>query len=157
MGETLHCRQLDAIVVTIRTGGELRHRSEPGVCWLLVGEWRKTALAYRLISVHLHQIRHAYGARSDVLCAHTDTVSKLVFDPETPLQEMRWTEFAVRHCGNSNRLQTRCKLLAEIRKKAPLRKILNGRPDLRSRRLRPHYLTLLVQWSTRLRSQADLP
>ena len=53
MAEPLHRGQLKAVVVAVRAGGELRHRAESRIGWLQVRKWRKTALAYRLVAVHL--------------------------------------------------------------------------------------------------------
>ena len=53
MAEPLHRGQLEAVVVTVRAGGELRHRAESWIGRLHVRERRKTALAHGLVAVDL--------------------------------------------------------------------------------------------------------
>src|ERR1700732_2922527 len=53
VSEPLHCCQLKTVVVTVLACGELGHCAESWIGRLLVGKWRKTALAYSLVAVHL--------------------------------------------------------------------------------------------------------
>src|SRR5208282_1292237 len=53
MAEALHRGQLKTVVVTVRAGRKLRHRSESRISRLQVREGRKTALAYSLVAVNL--------------------------------------------------------------------------------------------------------
>ena len=51
-----HRRELKAVVMAVRTGGELRHRRKSRIGWLHVGKWREAPWAHRLIAIHLRQI-----------------------------------------------------------------------------------------------------
>src|ERR1700693_2174659 len=53
MPEPLHRGQLKAVVVTVLASGELGHRAESWIGRMHVWKRRKTAFAYRLVTVHL--------------------------------------------------------------------------------------------------------
>ena len=89
VSEPLRRRQLKAVVVTVLAGGELGYRAESWIGRLHVGKWRKTALAHRLVTVHLRQIRLVHCARADVLRLHTGGCSELMFNSQAPLHEVR--------------------------------------------------------------------
>jgi len=98
MSESFHGGELKAVVVTARAGGKLCHGTKPWIFRLEVRKWSKTALANRLITVHLHQIWLVHRTRSDILRLRTGGTSELMFDPQAPLHEVRRMKFTVRHC-----------------------------------------------------------
>src|SRR5580658_2020838 len=103
MAEPFHRGQLKTVVVAVRAGGELRHCSESRIGRLHVGERRKTALAYGLVTVHLGRVRLVYGARADVLRLQTGRRSELMFYSQAPFHEVRRMEFAIWNSRDRNR------------------------------------------------------
>src|SRR5271157_1020722 len=108
VSETLHRCELKAVVLTVLAGGKLCHRAEPWIDRLHVGEWRETALAHRLVAVHLGQIRLVHRARADVLRLQTGRGSELMFNPQAPLHKIRGVQLAVGHCCHRDWWKTAC-------------------------------------------------
>src|SRR5260370_32684118 len=108
VADTLHGCELKAVVVTVLASGELRHCAEPRIGRLQIREWRKTALTYRLITVHLRQVGLVHGTRADVLRLQTRGRPKLMLDSQTPFHEVWRVEFAVRDGRNRDRRETSC-------------------------------------------------
>ena len=69
------CR-LQAVVVAVRAGVELRDRTKSRVLRLAIGKRRKAAFAYGLIAVHLGLVGLVYRARADVLSAQIDGAAR---------------------------------------------------------------------------------
>src|ERR1700730_16760996 len=108
MAEPLDRGQLKAVVVTVLASGELGHWAESWIGRLLVGKWRKTAMAYSLVAVHLREIGLIYSARADVSRLQTGCRSELMFNSETPLHEVRRMQFAIGHCCHRDWWKTSC-------------------------------------------------
>src|ERR1700730_3177390 len=108
MAEPLDRGQLKAVVVTVLASGELGHWAETWIGCLLVGKWRKTAMAYSLVAVHLREIGLIYSARADVSRLQTGCRSELMFNSETPLHEVRRMQFAIGHFCYRDGWKTSC-------------------------------------------------
>src|SRR5271165_6796208 len=65
--ETLYGGELQAVVVTVFAGGELRDCAEARVGRLQIRKRRETARTHSLITVHLRQVGLIHGACADVL------------------------------------------------------------------------------------------
>src|ERR1700675_3763231 len=102
MTNTLHGGQLQAIVVTVRTGGKLRHGSESRIRRLRIGKRREAPLTDCLIAVHLRQIRLIYSTGADVLCVDASRGSQFMFQTKTPLHEVRRMKFSIRYRRDGN-------------------------------------------------------
>src|SRR5271168_5285411 len=94
--------------MAVLAGGEPCHGSEARVGGLEIGEGRKAAVAYGLVSVDLGEIRLVDGAGADVLRLQTGRRSELMFDSEAPLHEIRCVQLAVRHAGDGDGRNTGC-------------------------------------------------
>ena len=101
----LGCR-LQAVVVAVRSGRELRHGSESRIGRCAVREGRKAALACRLITIHLSGVGLVHRACAHILNPQIDRVADLVFQSEAPLDEIGRVQFSIRHGGNCHWLQT---------------------------------------------------
>src|SRR5437879_12767048 len=97
MSESFHGGELKAVVVPVRAVGKLCNGTKPWIFRLEVRKCSKTALANRLITVHLRQVWLVHRTRPDILRLHTGRTSELMFDPQAPLHEVRRMEFTVRH------------------------------------------------------------
>ncbi len=96
VAQALHGGQLQAVVVAVRAGGELRHRAESRIGGLHVGKRRKASLAHRLVAVHLREIGLVHRARAHVLRVQACRGSELMLDSQAPLHEVRRVKFASR-------------------------------------------------------------
>src|ERR1700688_1279158 len=108
MTNTLHGGQLQAIVVTVRTGGKLRHSSESRIRRLRIGKRREAPLTDRLIAVHLRQIGLIYSTGADVLCVDASRGSQFMFQTKTPLHEVRRMKFSIRYRRDGDWGKTSC-------------------------------------------------
>ena len=108
----------DVIVATICASGELRHCPESWISRASIRKRRKAAVADRLISVHLRQIRLVYRAGAN-LRVDASRSSQLVFQAKTPLHEIRCMEFAIRHrrdgdCRQASRRIRLCRCTGKL-------------------------------------------
>src|SRR6202140_4824318 len=108
MTNTLHGGQLQAMVVTVRTGGKLRHGSESRIRRLRIGKRREAPLTDCLIAVHLRQIRLIYSTGADVLCVDACRSSQFMFQTKTPLHEVRRMKFSIRYRRDGDWGKTSC-------------------------------------------------
>src|ERR1039458_910198 len=95
VSDAFGARQLQSVVVAVRSCFKLRHCSEARISGLSVGEGREASVAYGLISIDLHLIVQLDGARSDILHAQAAAVSELLLHGETPLQEIGHAQGAI--------------------------------------------------------------
>ena len=89
-------RQLQSVVVAVRTGGKLRHGPKPGVGRLHVRKGSKAAWADGLVTIFLGEIRLVQGASAHVLGVQAGRTSELMLDPEAPLLEVGRAQLAAR-------------------------------------------------------------
>src|ERR1700693_4694991 len=105
---TLHGGQLQAIVVTVRTGGKLRDGSESRIRRLHIGKRREAPLTDRLIAVHLRQIWLIYSTGADVLCVDASRGSQFMFETKTPLHEVWRMKFSILYRRDGDWRETSC-------------------------------------------------
>src|ERR1700686_2684384 len=106
--QALHRGELKAVIMTVLPGSELSHGAESWIGWLHVGEWRKAALANRLIAVDLSQIGLVHSARSHISRQQTRRGSELMFNSQAPLHEVRSMQSASGHRCDCDGWQARC-------------------------------------------------
>src|SRR5580692_11537887 len=106
MSEPLFGGRLKAVVVAIRAGIQLRHRSESRIGRSVIRERRKATLTRCLITVHLSRVGLVHRARANILSPQIDRVADLVFQSEAPLHEIGHMQLSIRHSRNRHWLQT---------------------------------------------------
>ena len=75
---------LKCVVMAVGAARELGDGPESWISWGAVRKRRKTALAHRLVTIHLRCVWLIHGACADILGAQINRVSDLVFDTKTP-------------------------------------------------------------------------
>src|SRR5271163_5187086 len=108
MTNAFHGGQLQAVVVTVRAGGELRDGAESGISGVGIRKRSEAPVADGLIAVHLGEIGLVYSASAYVLCVDASGGTQFVFQTKTPLQEIWGVKFSIRHCGDGDGRKTRC-------------------------------------------------
>src|SRR6202140_3564266 len=110
MTNTLHGGQLQAMVVTVRTGGKLRHGSESRIRRLRIGKRREAPLTDCLIAINLRQIRLIYSTGADILCMDASRGSQFMFQTKTPLHEVWRMKFSIRYRRDGDWGKTSCRI-----------------------------------------------
>ena len=108
VAETLYGGELQAVVVTVLAGGELRDGAESRIGGLRIGERRETARTHRLIAVHLGQVGLVYSASADVLRLQTRGCAELMFESQAPFHEVGRVECAIGNGGDGDGRETGC-------------------------------------------------
>src|ERR1700730_11083075 len=96
------------MVVTVRTGGKLRHGSESRIRRLRIGKRHEAPLTDRLIAVPLRQIRLIYSTGADVLCVDASRGSQFMLQTKTPLHEIRRMKFSILYRRDGDWGKTSC-------------------------------------------------
>src|SRR5258708_39577088 len=96
------------MVVAVSAGGKLCHRPKSGIRRLRIKKRGKAPRANGLITVHLRQVWLVYRTSADVLCVEASRSSQLMFQAQTPLQEVWRVKFCVGYTGDGDRRKTTC-------------------------------------------------
>src|ERR1700674_549075 len=102
--------------MTVRPSVQLRHWPEARIFRLPVWERRETAVADRLVAVHLRLVGLVDRARAYILSPQIESIAHLVLDCKTPLHEVGRMKLAIRNGGDRNRRKARlmpCKAQVE--------------------------------------------
>ena len=110
MAESFHCGDLQPVVMTIRACRKLRDCAESRIRRLHIGKRRKAPLTYRLIAIHLREVRLVYRAGTNVLCVDACRRSKLMFQAKAPLHEVGRVKYSIGHGGDRDGRKAGCRV-----------------------------------------------
>ena len=94
MADALHGGELQAVVVAVGAGRELRDRGEARIAGMKVRKGSKATGADGLVAVDLREIRLIDGSCADVLRFEAGGGTELSLEAETPLHEVWRVEFS---------------------------------------------------------------